>query len=63
LSAALALAALLPRAAHLPGIGKTTISTWICRLDDVRKNFGYICWIALGQSPVCPRRPGAVKRH
>eukprot|EP01051_Picozoa_sp_SAG22_P004479 SAG22_NODE_242_length_14104_cov_13.581935_4_plen_781_part_00 len=33
------------------GIGKTTISAWLVRRDDVRSTFESIAWVPLGQSP------------
>jgi hypothetical protein len=33
------------------GIGKTTISAWLCRQPQVRRHFRLITWIALGQTP------------
>jgi hypothetical protein len=33
------------------GIGKTTISTWLVRRDDVRQQFDAIAWLPLGQTP------------
>ena len=31
--------------------GKTTVSTWICRLQEVREAFDIIAWVTLGQTP------------
>jgi hypothetical protein len=33
------------------GIGKTTVSCWVTRNDEVRTKFGMVAWIALGQTP------------
>ena len=30
---------------------ETTISAWLARREDVRRQFEVICWIALGQEP------------
>ena len=34
------------------GIGKTTVSCWVTRDDAVRRKFGTVAWITLGQTPV-----------
>ena len=34
------------------GIGKTTVSCWVARSDDVRAKFDTVAWIPLGQTPV-----------
>ena len=34
------------------GIGKTTVSAWLVRKEDVRRHFELICWVPLGQTPV-----------
>jgi len=34
------------------GIGKTTVSCWVTRDDAVRRKFGMVAWITLGQTPV-----------
>ena len=31
------------------GIGKTTVSSWLARRDDVRRQFDVIAWLPLGQ--------------
>ena len=33
------------------GIGKTTISAWLVRRDDIRRRFDTICWLPLGPAP------------
>ena len=33
------------------GLGKTVVSTWLVRQDEVRKMFEKIVWITLGQTP------------
>ena len=33
------------------GVGKTTISAWLVRREDVRQQFDQIAWIPLGQQP------------
>eukprot|EP01052_Picozoa_sp_SAG31_P051243 SAG31_NODE_12078_length_970_cov_1.824340_2_plen_134_part_01 len=33
------------------GIGKTTVSSWLARQDDVRKQFDVMAWVSLGQNP------------
>jgi hypothetical protein len=30
---------------------ETTVSAWLARREDVRRQFEVICWIALGQEP------------
>ena len=33
-------------------VGKTTISAWLVRRNDIRNKFtGAICWVTLGQAP------------
>ena len=42
------------------GIGKTTTSAWLCRQERVRRHFGMVVWVALGQTPnllACQRQP------
>ena len=31
------------------GIGKTTVSAWVVRSEDVRKKFEMVAWITLGK--------------
>jgi hypothetical protein len=33
------------------GIGKTMTSAWLCRQERVRRHFGMVVWLALGQTP------------
>jgi hypothetical protein len=33
------------------GVGKTTVSSWVARDNDVRKRFGVVAWVTLGQAP------------
>ena len=33
------------------GVGKTTVSSWLVRRDDVRGQFDAIVWVPLGQTP------------
>ena len=33
------------------GVGKTTVSSWLVRRDDVRNQFDAIAWVPLGQTP------------
>ena len=33
------------------GIGKTTVSCWVARDEEVRVKFGKVAWITLGQTP------------
>ena len=33
------------------GVGKTTVSSWLVRRDDVRAQFDAIAWVPLGQTP------------
>jgi hypothetical protein len=34
------------------GIGKTTVSCWVTRDDAVRRKFGMVAWVTLGQTPM-----------
>ena len=33
------------------GIGKTVTAAWLARHDDIRRHFGFIIWVTLGQTP------------
>ena len=37
------------------GVGKTTVSSWLVRRDDVRERFEAIAWLPLGQNPNIPK--------
>ena len=45
------------------GVGKTTLSAYVCRQQVVRQHFEQIVWVSLGQSPVLSTQQGLMYRQ